>query len=76
MNIEQSELLIRVDQNVINLVDLVKSHIIDDKKFQDETNIKLASLNESRARARGVIGFASVLWGLIGAFFGVKYGSR
>lgn len=76
MNIDQAELLIRVDQNVINLVEFVKNHIASDEKYQQTISTDIAGLKESRARMRGVVGFASVMWGLIGGYFGVRYGSR
>lgn len=71
MTPEDREMLIRVDQNVINLMSGFAEHIKEDKE-----NFKV--LNEERAARAGAVGLASTLYtivaGVLGAIIGVKYG--
>ena len=73
MTPEDREMLIRVDQNVVNLMTVVASHIKEDKE-----NFK--TLNDERNQRVGVARLAGVLYTLgsavIGMIIGIKYGSR
>lgn len=66
MNPEQSELLIRVDQNVINLVDLFNKHLEEDKEFQKTMWTELAPLKTDKSERNGARKFASLLYGIVG----------
>lgn len=65
---QQAELLIRVDQNVINLVKIVEKHLEDDKDFQTIMWQQLKPLNETNAERRGAVKFANLMYGIVGGF--------
>ncbi len=67
MNPEQSELLIRVDQNVLNLVDTVKAHIEKDEAFQKFIWNEIDPIKTANAERRGATRFAGVLYGAVGS---------
>lgn len=67
MNNEQTEMLIRVDQNVINLVKTFEKHIEDDKTFQTYIYKELEPLKAERNERRGAARFAASAYGALGA---------
>lgn len=66
MNLEQSDLLIRVDQNVINLVETVKAHIEKDELFQKFIYSEVEPLKAANSERRGAQKFAGAFYGVIG----------
>lgn len=77
---QQSDLLVRVDQNVINLCKLFDQHVKEDKEYQDVTNARIHTAENILAERRGTIRVAEAIWAFVigvgGAILGAKYGSR
>ena len=80
MNQDQQEMLIRVDQNVSNLVEIFKNHVEDDKAFQKVFWTQIEPLKADKSERKGIAKLAGIMYTCVitglGALIGVKYGSR
>jgi len=80
MNTDQNDLLIRVDQNVINLVEKLNKHIETDETFQKVIWNVVNPLTSKASETRGAFKLAGTIYTKIiagiGAIVGIKYGSK